>query len=109
VSRYDRKAAVIQIEGLKCDAPGCDYEQDYPTSDAYRNWIGMPCPKCGANLLTEADVKTFERIERFARILNIIFMPLGWLGFHKKKYVYELGMDGSGKVNPKKVREEAVD
>jgi len=51
----------IKINGIKCDA--CDYSNDdadwgttpeeiKATSEAY---IAMPCPKCGASLLTQED------------------------------------------------------
>jgi hypothetical protein len=108
------KAAVIDVRGLKCDAPGCGYEQDWPSTKrsgmhGYRAWVNAPCPRCGANLLTEEDMRAVERLELIARVTNIIMWPLGLLGFHKKKYTYKLGMDGSGKVTPEKVSEEALD
>lgn len=37
---------------LKCDAEGCDHQERAQIS---REHIGRPCPKCGANLLTEED------------------------------------------------------
>lgn len=37
---------------LKCDAAGCDHEEPAAIT---REHIGKPCPKCGANLLTEED------------------------------------------------------
>lgn len=38
---------------LKCDAPGCDHRQD--VDDFSEDMIGLPCPKCGASLLTRED------------------------------------------------------
>ncbi|WP_422073918.1 hypothetical protein [Tranquillimonas rosea] len=41
------------IEHLKCDAAGCDHVED--VDQITEDHVGMPCPKCGANLLTEED------------------------------------------------------
>lgn len=38
---------------LKCDAADCGHVENVPAVS--RDLIGMPCPKCGANLLTEKD------------------------------------------------------
>ena len=38
---------------LQCDAKGCDHREDVHSIE--EGMIGKPCPKCGANLLTEAD------------------------------------------------------
>jgi len=38
---------------LKCDAESCDHIETVPAIS--REFIGMPCPKCGANLLTDKD------------------------------------------------------
>lgn len=43
---------------LVCDAEGCDHRQD--VDDITADMIGTPCPKCGANLLTEQDYRTFS-------------------------------------------------
>ena len=41
------------MEYLKCDAKGCDHMEDVEAITA--DMVGKPCPKCGANLLTESD------------------------------------------------------
>lgn len=40
-------------EFLKCDATGCDHVED--VAEITADLVGKPCPKCGANLLTEGD------------------------------------------------------
>jgi hypothetical protein len=105
-----RKAAVVEIKGLKCDTPGCGYEQDYPRSGdegGYDGWVNAPCPWCGASLLTPEDLTTTKRLLAFVRVLNALCAPLIWLRIIKPEYVsYELGMDGSGKLNPTKIENE---
>ena len=38
---------------LKCDAAGCGHME--PVAKIEKSLVGKPCPKCGANLLTEKD------------------------------------------------------
>lgn len=104
-----KKPVAISITGLKCDAPGCDYHQDEPvgnTYEEYAKWLNQPCPKCGANLLTEADLKTTHAMMKITGILNRLLWPLSLIS--KKRYRYKLGMDGSGSVNPSFLGEEEV-
>jgi hypothetical protein len=85
-----RKLLKTNIEGIKskppaCDAPGCGWDDsdninwDGDDMDDVRpiiaNWLNKPCPKCGANLLTEADAKTFLAWCKFSSIVNKYF---GW-------------------------------
>jgi hypothetical protein len=44
-------------EFLKCDAAPCDHVEFVEVID--ESLIGKPCPKCGANLLTEADCRVW--------------------------------------------------
>lgn len=46
---------------LKCDAEGCDHVE--PVAEIRKDDIGKPCPKCGANLLTEEDFISMKVIE----------------------------------------------
>ena len=50
-----KNALKMDIKGLKCDNPDCDYvNMDIKVED-YKKWVNKPCPKCGENLLTEDD------------------------------------------------------
>ena len=40
---------------LKCDRKCCDHTQE--VNDITEELVGTPCPKCGDNLLTEADYR----------------------------------------------------
>jgi hypothetical protein len=103
------KPITIKIKGLRCDAPGCGYEQnDEPYGDRYEDWalwLNVPCPRCGASLLTQADLDTLKIMLRITRILNFVLWPLTALST-RKPVVYDLGMDGTGKVHPKRKEAE---
>jgi hypothetical protein len=53
----------MNIRGLKCDASDCDYSDDSILSKDYDKYLNMPCPKCGANLLTQADLNAVRAME----------------------------------------------
>lgn len=55
----------IQESGLQCDY--CDFKDD--TLDVSQDSVGMKCPKCGENLLTQED---FDMEEKFIRSLDIV-------------------------------------
>ncbi|MFK7942092.1 MAG: hypothetical protein AB8B85_04130 [Paracoccaceae bacterium] len=42
---------------MKCDAEGCDHRETVP--EMVPELIGTPCPKCGANLMTQEDFDYF--------------------------------------------------
>jgi len=62
----------ITAHGLKCDAPGCCYRRNDVNMKDYKKWIDVPCPRCGAPLLTKADALAMKRLLRFTRIVNLI-------------------------------------
>lgn len=68
-------AAAIQIAGLQCDADGCDYEDLNINVNEYNKYVNAPCPKCGANLLTEADYETVKVIAGIVDTLNEEYPP----------------------------------
>lgn len=49
-------------EFLKCDADGCDHVEHMAEITA--DMVGRPCPKCGANLLTQGDFTTYMSMVR---------------------------------------------
>lgn len=57
---------------LKCDEPNCDHHEDVETIT--EDMIGKPCPKCGANLLTQKDfldrVGPLEFIKAFEELIE---------------------------------------
>jgi len=47
----------IQIKGtgIKCDNSACDWEDRSVKREDLKQWINIPCPKCGENVLTPED------------------------------------------------------
>lgn len=97
------KPITHHVQGIKCDAPGCGWRDDEAHFDMKTygaEWLGVPCPKCGSNLYTEADYRFIKSFIRVSRVINFLF---GWMmpkGSKRANYVVE--MDGSGLPNFKK-------
>lgn len=68
-----RKLIEIHQENLiVCDNTRCDYTVKNPTGDPNeetQQYIDVPCPKCGYNLLTRRD---YEDAKRFLKTINRI-------------------------------------
>lgn len=55
---------------LKCDADGCDHMEHHEAIGL--EMIGKPCPKCGANLLTEQDYLDGCKVEALLKTLEVL-------------------------------------
>lgn len=89
----------LRILGIKCDASGCDFRDETVQVAHYEQWLNKPCPKCGANLLTQADydsVKLILKIEKFCSrpIIGII----GNILFFGRGRKFKCNMNGTGKI-----------
>ncbi|EKS4344819.1 hypothetical protein QB607_002815 [Clostridium botulinum] len=69
-----KDAIEINISGIKCDNPECDFRDDNALLEDYDKWLNKPCPKCGANLLTQADYDNTKAIVEIAKTMNE-FLP----------------------------------
>lgn len=95
----------IGIAGIRCDADGCGYEDNFgswgqtPEEILAMNeeYLNKPCPTCGANLLTEEDAATVRLIVGLIAPLTVIEEALGDAGGPKAKV--RLEMDGSGNID----------
>lgn len=58
----------LNIRGIKCDH--CDYSDMEVEAVDYPDWLNRPCPKCGENLLTEADYHAVLSMMGMARLVN---------------------------------------
>lgn len=92
------KAIEYSIKGLKCDAAGCDYKDDETRLENYEQYLNAPCPKCGANLLTAADLVAVKAIIAGADRLNHMVGDVTGNGNHVNTRV---DMDGSGIAKPR--------
>lgn len=64
------KIEIIEPNYVKCDADGCNYTEDIPTSNKMTDYINKPCPKCGANLLTYEDYLRYEAAINAVSLIN---------------------------------------
>lgn len=63
----------LNIHGIQCDA--CDYSDMSVKVEDYPKWVNKPCPKCGENLLTEADYNNVKMMMEFAKLANSVIPP----------------------------------
>ena len=80
----------VDIKGIKCDA--CDYTDDDAKLEDFEQYLNVPCPKCGAILLTQADMDTVN---------NFVALQEALEGFTSKGPIgrSEVGMKGDGTVD----------
>jgi len=96
-----KPAAKITIKGLKCDADGCGFiDPDAPCDESQ---VGRACPKCGASLLTDADMANVRLLQFVASALNAEVGPVA----DEAQYVMlHWRTDGSGNLKILKIEEE---
>lgn len=90
------KPITLDIKGIKCDAPLCDYK-DMTVAFDMEKYHNAPCPKCGANLFTDADYKAMKKMLHRIKVINFIFSPF----MHKldaKVHRFKMDMNGTGEV-----------
>lgn len=90
------KALEMNISGIKCDNPNCDYVNMDAKFEEYDKWLNKPCPRCGANLLTEKDYKTTMAIVKMVSAMNNI---LPGRKQDEEVSTMEINMNGTGSVD----------
>ena len=85
----------VDIRGIKCDKDECDFIDMNVPNKEYDQWLNKPCPKCGSNLLTEADYKTVKLMIRISKIVNFLMWPFGC---SQNRATLKVKMNGSGKL-----------
>ena len=60
-------------EFLKCDAEGCDHVEQVGTIT--EDHVNMPCPACGANLLTQADWDDWKSMQGLLTAIEGVAVP----------------------------------
>ena len=105
--------AKLDLGGIKCDAPWCDYEDEivdlsYEDKQVLLDYVGTPCPKCGSNLLTQEDADTIFKMQAYVAGINAVAELLN-LPEPKDEGAYvsiPLSMNGSGEVELKEEDED---
>lgn len=90
-----KDAIRMEVKGIKCDNPSCDFIDMSVKFEDYEEWLNKPCPKCGSNLLTDKDYFTVRVLQQITKGLNEIFPQIE----DNEKDIYIKGeMNGTGKV-----------
>lgn len=87
------KGIEFHISGIKCDH--CDYKDESVQVKDYIHWLNKPCPKCGANLLTQADYDNVQLLLASAAMVNEMFAA-GLLPEAETEQRGRVEMDGTG-------------
>ena len=85
-----RKLIEVSQENLVvCDNPSCDHKVPF-TADKHdhliHELINCPCPKCGENLLTEADYLQYMKARKTIAWINKWF---SWIAYFYSKDSWE--------------------
>lgn len=86
----------LDMAGIKCDA--CDYKDMEVQITDYKEWLNKPCPKCGASLLTEADLKTITRLNKIIGFFNWVLSPFIKVDESTQLQKMSVEMNGTGEV-----------
>ena len=90
-----RKAVVLNIQGIKCDNPACDFRDESIKFEDYGKYLNKPCPKCQANLLTQKDLESIIKLIMLTNVFNSILpKPDG----NTPRTSIAVEMDGTGEV-----------
>ena len=68
-----KNALEINISGIVCDNPNCDFTDPNVKVEDYDKWLNKPCPKCGENLLTDDDYRNVQFLLAMEKLANKIY------------------------------------
>lgn len=95
------EAMFMEISGIQCDNKNCDFIDKSVKMEEYDEWLNKPCPKCGANLLTEEDYTTVKNLTSYVKAMSGM-MPKAPESVVKEDYEkVEFELDGSGYLKVK--------
>ena len=89
----------FEVGGLKCDQPRCDWKDMTIPRSAYKSWLHKGCPKCGASVLTAADMRATRLTEFGVAAINL---ALFWMKSPKDSdphFRTEVNMNGTGIIS----------
>ena len=62
--------------GIKCDnQPDCNWADWTIDPENWKDWLNVPCPECGSNLLTQADFDKIVQINQLFDLINEMDLP----------------------------------
>lgn len=91
----------VNISGIQCDNPNCDYVDYNVSVDQYPEYVNRPCPKCGVNLLTEQDYQVVQVLLRAQKLISKI--PFG---NNAKTSQFRVQTNGTGMINVERVDDD---
>lgn len=93
-----KNALELNIRGIKCDNPNCDFKDMDVKVEEYKEWLNKPCPKCGENLLTKKDYRNVKFLLRITKLINSVCPKCK---DNKEVVKARVEMDGTGKMDLK--------
>lgn len=90
-----KDAIRMNVKGIKCDNPNCDFVDMSVKFEYYNDWLNKPCPKCGSNLLTDHDYFMTKTLFAVTNVVNKIFPQRE---DNEKDVCVSVEMNGTGKV-----------
>jgi predicted nucleic acid-binding Zn-ribbon protein len=91
-----KDALHLTIKGIKCDNPDCEYRNEDVSMTDYEKWLNKPCPKCGSNLLTQADFDATRALIAATEVLNGVIPKAE---DDEKMATVSIEMNGTGDIN----------
>jgi hypothetical protein len=92
---------------VKCDAEDCGFTTAHNVASHHLyKYLNTKCPRCGANLLTQADYDNVIMINKV--LCNPIVRALNWIGIKlapNSKKQYRVTMKGTGEMEIKSYTE----
>lgn len=86
----------MNICGIKCDNPKCDFKDMSVKLENYNEWVNKPCPKCGENLLTQED---FDNTMMLISLIDSINEILPERNENDKIVTASVEMNGTGDMD----------
>lgn len=65
----------------------------------YQEWLNKPCPKCGANLLTQEDLDATEQLMEIVNLTNEVLKDLGLEKQDMDEFVVPIEANGTGELS----------
>lgn len=68
--KFNENNMEMNIHGLKCDNPNCDWNDMSVPFDDYVSHVNAPCPECGENILKEEEYQKLLQMKNAVNALN---------------------------------------